>query len=60
MLREGRQGALRMLGARKESILAILKIVDMEFGGITRYLREYCRLGDRELEKLRKVSVAGA
>ncbi|KAH6644209.1 protein-tyrosine phosphatase-like protein [Boeremia exigua] len=54
---KGRQAALRMVGARKESILATLEMVDREFGGSERYMREVCGLGDAELEGLRRVLV---
>lgn len=56
----GRQAALRMVGARKETMLKALEMVDSEFGGAEKYLREYCGLGDEELEKLRKNLVQGA
>lgn len=55
---EGRQAALRMVGARKESMLATLEMVDAEFGGSEKYIREVCGLGDGELGKLRTVLVA--
>lgn len=58
VMEQGRQAALRMVGAKKESMLATLEMVDREFGGSERYLREYCELGDKELEALRRVCVA--
>ncbi|KAF3048620.1 hypothetical protein E8E11_002501 [Didymella keratinophila] len=60
VLEEGRQAALRMVGAKKESMLATLEMVDREFGGSERYMREYCGLGDEDLEKLRTVLVVKA
>ena len=60
VLEQGRQAALRMVGARKESMLATLEIVDAEFGGSEKYMREYCGLGDEELEKLKRTLVAKA
>ena len=53
----GRQAALRMVGARKESMMATLEMLDREFGGSERYLREVCGLEDEDLEKLRSVLV---
>lgn len=53
----GRQAALRMVGAKEESILATLDMLDREFGGAEKYMREYCGLGDEELQKLRDVLV---
>jgi protein tyrosine/serine phosphatase len=60
VLQEGRQAALRMVGARKESMLATLEMVDAEFGGSEKYMREYCGMGDEELEKLGRVLVVKA
>ncbi|KAI8932200.1 hypothetical protein NX059_011080 [Plenodomus lindquistii] len=55
----GRQAALRMVGAREETMLAMLDMLDREFGGAEGYMREYCGLGDGELEALRRVLVLG-
>lgn len=54
---EGRQAALRMVGARKESMLKALEMVDREFGGSERYMRTMCGLSDDDLKRLRKVLV---
>lgn len=54
VLEKGRQAALRMVGSRKESMLASLDMLDERFGGAERYMREYCGLGDAELEALRR------
>ncbi|KZM22907.1 uncharacterized protein EKO05_0001241 [Ascochyta rabiei] len=54
---EGRQAALRMIGARKESMLATLDMVDREFGGSEKYMRTVCGLNDDDLEKLQRVLV---
>lgn len=56
----GREAALRMVGARKETMLAALDMVDREFGGAEKYLREYCGLEDGDLEALRRNLVRGA
>ncbi|KAH7410147.1 tyrosine phosphatase family-domain-containing protein [Phaeosphaeria sp. MPI-PUGE-AT-0046c] len=56
----GRQAALRMVGARKETMIAALQMVDKVFGGSEKYLREYCGLGDKDLEALRRNLVDGA
>ncbi|KAG9185939.1 hypothetical protein G6011_02495 [Alternaria panax] len=63
ILEKGRQAALRMVGARKESMLRSLNMLDERFGGAERYMREVCGLGDVELEGLRRnllVSGVGA
>ena len=54
---EGRQAALRMVGARKESMLKALEMVDREFGGSEMYMRTMCGLSDEDLERLRSVLV---
>jgi len=59
VLEKGRQAALRMVGSRKESMLASLDMLDVRFGGAERYMREYCGLGDKELEALRRNLVGG-
>ena len=59
VLEKGRQAALRMVGSRKESMLASLDMLDERFGGAERYMREYCGLGDGELEALRRNLVDG-
>ncbi|KAI4932379.1 uncharacterized protein J4E92_004281 [Alternaria infectoria] len=59
ILEKGRQAALRMVGSRKESMLASLDMLDSRFGGAERYMREYCGLGDGELEALRRNLVVG-
>jgi protein tyrosine/serine phosphatase len=51
---QGRAAALRMIGARKETMLATLDMMDREFGGAEKYMREMCGLGDEELEALKK------
>ncbi|KAF3007468.1 hypothetical protein E8E13_004695 [Curvularia kusanoi] len=53
----GRQAALRMIGARKESMMGTLEMVDREFGGSEKYLKEFCRLTDEDLKKLKSVLV---
>jgi protein tyrosine/serine phosphatase len=54
MRETGRKAALRMIGARKESMLRSLDMLDREFGGAEMYMREKCGLGDEELEALRR------
>ncbi|EUC28439.1 hypothetical protein COCCADRAFT_109175 [Bipolaris zeicola 26-R-13] len=54
VLEKGRQAALRMIGARRESMLKSLEMLDEEFGGAERYLREKCGLSGQELDALRR------
>ena len=54
VLEKGREAAESMIGARRESMMAALEMLDGEFGGAERYLRVWCGLGDGELEGLRR------
>ncbi len=54
VLEQGRKAALRMVGARKESMLGSLEMLDRVFGGAEAYIRKECGLGDEELEALRR------
>ncbi|KAF1999040.1 hypothetical protein P154DRAFT_523647 [Amniculicola lignicola CBS 123094] len=60
VLEKGRQAALRMIGAKKESMLGALEMVDREFGGSEGYLRRVVGFGDAELEMLKRNLVVGA
>lgn len=60
ILDKGRNAALRMVGARKESMLRTLKLVEREWGSAEGYLRKVVGLGDEELEGLRKALVVPA
>jgi hypothetical protein len=59
ILDKGREAALRMVSARKESMLGALEMLDRQFGGAERYMREVCGLGDGELEGLRRNLLVG-
>jgi hypothetical protein len=52
-LEKGRQAAIRMVGARKESMLGALEMLDREFGGADAYMREKCGVSAEEIERLR-------
>ncbi|KAF2259407.1 hypothetical protein CC78DRAFT_537120 [Lojkania enalia] len=53
-LEKGRQAALRMLGARKESMLGALEVLEREWGGAEGYLKKECGLEDEELKGLKR------
>lgn len=59
LMEKGRQAALRMVGAKRESMPRILDILDEEFGGAERYLRERCGTSHKQLETLRRNLVVG-
>ncbi|RYN88060.1 hypothetical protein AA0119_g12191 [Alternaria tenuissima] len=59
ILDKGREAALRMVSARKESMLGALEMLDRQFSGAERYMREVCGLGDGELEGLRRNLLVG-
>jgi hypothetical protein len=50
----GKKAAARMVGARKESMLRSLKMVERIWGSAEGYLKTEIGLGDRELDGLRK------
>ncbi|KAF2656428.1 hypothetical protein K491DRAFT_757532 [Lophiostoma macrostomum CBS 122681] len=54
VLEKGRQAALRMLGAKKKSMLGALDMVDREWGSAEGYLRKVCGLGDGVLGRLKR------
>ena len=51
---QGRQAALRMLGAKKESMLGALGMLRKEWGSPEEYMRTACGLGDEDLAALKK------
>ncbi|XP_014550487.1 hypothetical protein COCVIDRAFT_21084 [Bipolaris victoriae FI3] len=53
MMEKGRQAALRMVGAKRESMPRSLDMVDERFGGTQRHLRERGRVHYTQLEALR-------
>jgi len=46
-----------MVGARLESMLAMLEMVDRKWGGAEKYVKTMCKLTDEEIAKVRKVLV---
>ncbi|KAH8634177.1 hypothetical protein IG631_09577 [Alternaria alternata] len=59
ILNKGREAALRMVSARKESMLGALEMLDSQFGGAERYMKEVCGLDEGELEGLRRNLLVG-
>jgi protein tyrosine/serine phosphatase len=53
-LKKGREAALRMIGAKKQTMIAALDMLDKEFGGAEKYMRERCGLKDEDLTALNK------
>lgn len=51
----GRERAERMVGARLESMLAMLEMVDRKWGGAEKYVKTQCGLTDEEIAKVRRV-----
>lgn len=52
VMEKGRQAALRMISAKKESMLGALEMVEKEWGSAEGYLRKVVGLEDGELEAL--------
>ncbi|KAF2846148.1 hypothetical protein T440DRAFT_459039 [Plenodomus tracheiphilus IPT5] len=59
VLEKGRAAALRMIGAKRESMIGALGMLKQDFGGAEAYLRGVCGLGDEELEALRRNLLVG-
>lgn len=51
----GRERCERMIGARPESMLAMLKMVDARWGGASGYVKECCGLSDDEIDCVKAV-----
>jgi protein tyrosine/serine phosphatase len=49
----GKERAERMVGARRESMIAMLEMVDRIWGGVEGYVRGLCGLSEEEVEGLR-------
>jgi protein tyrosine/serine phosphatase len=54
VMEKAREAALRMIGAKKESILKSLEMLEVQFGGAEAYMKEKCGLSDEELSRLRE------
>ncbi|KFY11343.1 hypothetical protein V492_04522 [Pseudogymnoascus sp. VKM F-4246] len=48
-----RTGALNMLSARSENMMATLKMIREKYGGAEAYIREQCGLGDEEIAQIK-------
>jgi hypothetical protein len=55
----GRQAALRMIGAKKETMRVSLDMLDKEFGGAEKYMKEVCGLTELEMEALKRNLIIG-
>lgn len=53
----GRARAERMVGARPESMLAMLEMVDRKWGSAEGYMKQMCGLADEEIKKVKAVLV---
>lgn len=53
----GRARAERMVGARPESMLAMLEMVDQKWGSAEGYLKGTCGLSDEEIKRVKAVLI---
>jgi len=60
VVEKARSAALRMIGARRESMIGVLDMVEREWGSAEGYLRSVCGLDTEDLEKLKRVLVVQA
>lgn len=49
-----REGVERMVGCRRESMIAVIEMVRRVYGGVEGYLRERFGLGDEDLRGIRE------
>lgn len=54
----GRERAERMVGARPESMLAMLDMINEKWGGAEGYMKTACGLTDEDIEKFKSVMIA--
>lgn len=60
VLEKGRAAAMRMLGAKKESMISALEMIEKEWGSAEGYMRALCGLEDAEIEQLKRVLVVSS
>ena len=51
----GKERCERMVGARPESMSAMLEMVRKKWGGAENYVRDLCKLSPEEIDKIREV-----
>ena len=54
-----REGVERMVGSRRENMLATIKMIGEKFGGVEGYLRGSCGFGEGDLERIRSKILGG-
>lgn len=47
-------GVKNMVSSKKENMTATVEMIEKDFGGAEKYMREYCKLDDTEIEGLKK------
>jgi hypothetical protein len=57
LVQKGREAAIRMMGARKENMIAILDMIDREWGGAEAYIKQICGLKDDDVDRLKKALI---
>lgn len=53
----GKERCERMVGARSESMSAMLDMVRIKWGGAEGYVRDFCNLSSEEIDKVREVLI---
>ena len=54
-----REGVERMVGSRRENMLASIRMIREKFGGVEGYLRGRCGFGEGDLERIRSNILGG-
>ena len=53
-LEGNREGVWNMVSSKKENMEAAIQMIQRDFGGAEKYMREKCEMSDAEIEQLRK------
>jgi protein tyrosine/serine phosphatase len=58
VLEGNREGVGNMVSSKKENMVAALEMIQKEFGGAEKYMKEKCGLNDDEVDRIRRNLVA--
>ncbi|KAK5108479.1 hypothetical protein LTR62_008297 [Meristemomyces frigidus] len=59
-LQGNREGVMNMVSSKKENMLASIEMIREDFGSPERYMKEYCKLSEDEVERVKKNVSEGA
>lgn len=59
-LEGNREGVANMVSSKRENMLATIEMIGEKFRGAEEYMKTYCKLGDGEVERIRRNITEGA